>query len=177
MKYKEKIHLHTVLFFSQLFHYRLKDSRICCLIKETMEIRLCSNTVEFCLFIFIHLPLVVMFKELQVSGLNEIAYQGKNLYPCFSGRGKQICTICKASSFCRYVQLSTRNLKSPYVCITIPFLSTDVFRERIQNDLTGNSANPLTLIQSLQQVTCQAYCGLNFLPLNLFLQQVAAVDM
>lgn len=138
------------------------------LIKETVEIRLCSNTVEFSLFLFIHLPVLVMLKKLQVSSLNEIAYQGKNLYPGFSERSKQICTICKASSFCRYIQLSTRNLKCPYVCIAIPFLCTDVFRQRIQNDLTGNSANPLILIQSLQQVTCQTYCGLNFLPPNLF---------
>lgn len=145
--------------------------------ENRLKMGLCSSTAQFCISVIIHLPHVVMFKKLQVSSLNETAHQGKNLHPCYSERGKQIHTICKTSLYCRHVQLSTRNLNSPYLCIAIPFLSTDVFRERIQNDLTGKSSNPLTVIQSLQQVTCQAHCDSNFLPLNLFLQQVAAADM
>jgi len=46
---------------------------------------------------------MVMFKELQVSALDKIAYQGKSLHPCFSEGGKQIYTICRRSSHCRYV--------------------------------------------------------------------------
>lgn len=58
-----------------------------------VERRLCSRTAEFFIFTISHLPDVVVFKELQGSGINKIAYQGKILYPCFSERSKQIRII------------------------------------------------------------------------------------